>query len=202
MNPRYFPCLWLLVAVALAACSDRKAPAVKEKPAQIVLENPGFEMPGADHDIPGWNLAQHAGDPAYDMTVDTSVVATGKQSFRMTQNLPEAYGLIEQHVAAPPDLIGKTMRLTAKLKTSGVSAEGCSLYLFVADASEYVLTAYSSQPVIGTTDWQTIEVIGKVSPNTARFTVGARLADSGSGGAVWLDDVQLRVIDDAPPAKP
>ena len=167
-----------------------------------MLENPGFEMAGGDHNIPGWNLSQHAGDPAYDMTVDTTIAATGKQSFRVTQTLPEAYGMIEQHVVASPDLIGKTMRLTARLKTSGVSAEGWSLFLFVADASEYVLTAYSSQPIIGTTDWQTIEVIGKVSPNTARFTVGARLADSGSGGTAWLDDVELRVMEDAPPATP
>ena len=202
MNPRYLSYLWLFVAVALAGCSDRETPFAPPKPASIVLENPGFEMPGADHDIPGWNLSQHAGDPAYDMTVDTSIAATGKQSFRMTQTLPEAYGMIEQHVTASPDLIGKTMRLTAKLKTSGVSAEGWSLFLFVADASEYIWTTDSAQPIVGNTDWQTIEVIGKVSPNTARFTVGARLADSGSGGTAWLDDVELRVMEDAPTAKP
>lgn len=202
MNSRYLPYLCLLVAVALVACSDREAATAQPKSAQIVLENPSFETPAADHGIPGWNLSQHAGDPAYDMTVDTSVVAVGKQSFCITQTAPEAYGMIEQHVAAPPELIGKTMRLTAKLKTSDVGAEGWSLLLLLADGSDYVLTGYASHPVVGSTDWQIVEVIGKVPPNTTRFTVGARLADSGNGGSAWLDDVQLRVMEDAPPATP
>lgn len=202
MKPRYLPFLFSLFVLTLVSCAERDTGTSQPKSAQIVLQNPGFEMPGSNHSIPGWNTAQHAGEPSYDMTMDNVIAATGKQSFRMTQTNPQSYGAVEQHVAAPPDLIGKTMRLTAKMKTSKVGPNGWTLFLFVADRTDYVLTTYSSHPVVGTTDWQQLEVTGKVLPKTARFTVGAHLTDTGNGGVAWLDDVELQVIEDGTPAKP
>ncbi len=200
MNRRYLPCLCLLLAFAVVACAEREAGTAKPKSAPIVLQNPGFEMPGSDHSIPGWNTAQHGGEPSYEMTVDNAIAATGKQSFRITQTKPQSYGMVEQHIAAPPEVVGKTVRLSARMKTSNVGPNGWTLFLFVVDGTDYVLTSYTSPPLLGSTDWQHIAIAGKVLPTTTKFTVGAYLTDTGNGGVAWLDDVELRVIEDEPPA--
>ncbi len=201
VNRRYLLCLCVLVTFAIVACTDQTAESGPPKPGEIVLLNPGFEMPNSeDLSISGWNTSQHAGEPAYEMVIDDADAASGKRSFRMTQTQPEAYGMLEQHVASRPDLVGKTMRLTARMKTTNVGPNGWTLFLFVADGTDYVLKSYESPPVLGTTEWQQVEVIGKVLPNTARFTVGAHLSDTGNGGVAWLDDVELRVVEDESPA--
>ncbi len=203
MNRRYLSCLCLLIAFTIVACADREGETSKPNPSQIALLNPGFELPSSsDHSISGWNTSQHAGEPSYDMAVDDVDAASGKQSFRITQTQPEAYGMLEQHVAAPANLVGKTMRLTARMKTKNVGPKGWTLFLFMVDGTDYVTISYESPPVLGTTEWQQVEVIGKVLPKTTKFTVGAHLADSGNGGVAWLDDVDLRVVEDGSPAKP
>lgn len=186
----------------LVACAEREAPPTKATPIQLVLENPGFEMEWSNPIIPGWYTAQHAGEPSYDLAMDDVVAATGKQSFRITQTQPQSYGMVEQHVVAPPELIGKMVRLSAKMKTSDVGPDGWTLFMFVVDGADYVLTSYTSPPLLGNTEWQHIEITGKVLPNTTKLKVGAYITDTGNGGVAWLDDVALQVIEDAPPATP
>lgn len=203
MNSRFLSCLCLLVAFTIQACAEREAEPSKPKPDQIALVNPGFEMPiSSDLSSSGWATSQHAGEPSYEMVTDEADAASGKYSFRITQTQPEAYGMLEQHVAAPANLVGRTMRLTARMKTKNVGPKGWTLFLFMVDGTDYVTISYESPPIVGTTQWQQVEVIGKVLPNTTKFTVGAHLADEGKGGVAWLDDVELRVVEDRSPAKP
>ena len=197
----------LLGALAQTACAERSSPndadsARAAKPGQLALENPGFEEPGGEMNVPGWNLFQHGGDPSYVMSLDRKAGGKGKQSLRLTQILPQVYGVMEQQVPATPDMVGKTVEFSALSKTSKVGENGWTIFIYAYDASDNLLAEYHSTVLLGTTKWQRIQAVGKVVPKTTKFTVGAQLQDTGNHGIGWLDDLQLRVFELDTASKP
>lgn len=152
--------------------------------------------------VPGWNLFQHAGEPSYVMTIDKKSPGKGKQSLRLTQTLPQFYGLVEQKVKATPDMAGKMVEFAALAKTSKVGEKGWLVWIYLYDSSEQLLAEYHSQPLLGTTKWQRISAVGKVLPNTSSFTVGVQMLDEGNQGIGWADDLKMRVFEPEVVAKP
>lgn len=153
-------------------------------PGGSLIANPGFEQPASGDRIPGWTLSQHAGVQAYEMGIDHASAAEGKASFRMQRLRVQVYGAITQQLDAAT-LAGKTVELTAKVRTKDVGPRGWMVSLDAAGSRASALAS-------GTSDWHEVQVRAKVPAGTKTVTVGAMLRDAGTG---WLDDVRLRVVD-------
>ena len=171
----------MLCALLLSGCGAHTG--------EIPLVNAGFETQGASHDaVPGWRLAQHAGAPAYEMSVDTQAAAEGRASFRMRRLTPQFYGAISQEVKLPPGSGGRKATLTARMKTQGVGSKGWILVLTVIATSGN--TQFRSQPMSGDHDFGSVEVSTRLVDDAQAIEVSALLRDDGTG---WLDDVHLRI---------
>ena len=156
----------------------------------VPLANAGFEETGGDaqHPIPGWNLAQHAGAPAYEMAVDTQTAASGHASFRMHRLTPQFYGSIAQRVAVPPGNGGKYATLSARMKTRDVGRKGWVLVMTVIATSGN--KQVRAEPLSGSHEFGNVEVQTKLPDDVQAIEASALLLDEGSG---WLDDVRLTI---------
>ncbi|MGA9335895.1 MAG: hypothetical protein WBV39_16560 [Rudaea sp.] len=185
----------LSIAAALAGCGQHgSAPSgqtaapqktVASKAATLV--NGDFEQPAAAGQIPGWQFLQHAGPKSYDIGIDDKVTFAGHGSFRIARTQQQFYGSLVQDIATA-GLVGKTVELSAMLKTSEVGAGGWKLFVngYLPRTLEY------SPGLTGTHDWQRDSVRLKITPNMHRLTIGATLLDAGTA---WVDNVELHVVD-------
>lgn len=190
--------LTILVAVLLGACGKStprpqtpaaKAPfAVTESflPASAPV-NPDFEQPATESGIPGWTQTQHAGAQAYSMTVDSEGAYAGRGSFHMKRTQVQEYGTLQQFLDARP-YAGKTVELSAMLKSHGVGAQGWKLFV---SAGLPGAMAYS-KGLNGDSGWTRDSVRLKVPVRASELTIGVTLLDAGEG---WMDDVTLKAGD-------
>lgn len=159
-------------------------PAAAHGPSATVV-NGDFEQTASDGGIPGWATAQHAGPVSYAMRIDPEGAYAGHGSFHMTRTLPQVYGTLTQNLDARP-YAGKTVELSAMLKTRGVGPRGWKLL-----ASLPGTVAYSTG-MTGDTAWAR-ESLRLSVPTTARqLTIGVILLDAGDG---WMDDVTVKTVD-------
>lgn len=173
-----------------AAKSVPPAPAAKaaETPSQPsgTLVNADFEQAATEGGIPGWTMSQHAGPRSYEMRVDTIDPYAGHASFHMTRTQPQVYGSLTQSLDAGA-YAGKTVELSAMLKTRGVGPRGWGLVV-----SADVPGALERSPgLTGDSGWTKDTVRLNVPANARRLTVGVSLRDAGDG---WMDDVALKVV--------
>ena len=180
-------CAGPAAALLLVACAnpDGGAGSSTRAIASIAVANAGFEEPGAPNRIPGWTLNQHAGVPAYEMTLDATAPFAGRASFRMRRTQPQVYGLIFQEVPIDP-YAGRTLELSVMARTADVGPLGWVLYIDVPGGRE------TAVPLTGTTDWRAVRVRVKVPAEAHKVSIGAMLLDAGTG---WLDDVKLNVVE-------
>lgn len=187
--------LTIFAAALLAACGSGNPPqdtATRPKSARQTsgpvgaLVNPDFEQTGGDGGIPGWVPVQHAGPPSYSMTIDSEGAYAGRGSFHMKRTQPQVYGSLEQTLDARP-FAGKTVELSAMLRTRGVGAQGWKLYV---TAQIPGAMAYSTG-LTGNVGWKRDAVQLRIPANAHRLTVGVTLLDAGDG---WMDDVRLRTL--------
>jgi hypothetical protein len=177
--------IWLMTGSAslvLAACG-------KTSSGDIALINAGFEdsVPRVGI-IPGWIVSQHAGPLSYEMTVDDRVHAEGHASFRIKRLREQVYGRIVQRVPIH-DLDGRTVEVSAMIKTEDVGSRGAILQLTQeGKATDRVTTDALS----GTQDFKRVSARMKILPGANDLEVGATLRD---GGTVWLDDVRLNIVE-------
>ena len=175
-------CLLLLPLVWLAAsCVSHTS--------EIPLVNAGFEEAGDTRNpVPGWRLNQHAGAPAYDMSIDTETAASGRASFRMRRLTPQFYGSIAQQVAIPKGRSGRSAVLSARMKTRDVGRKGWVLVMTIvgADGNRQV----RAEPLTGTHEFTDVSIRAKLADDAQAVEVSALLLDEGTA---WLDDVHLRV---------
>jgi hypothetical protein len=191
--------LSILIALLLAACG-RGAPQPQEAATAHVakaaeqlrmpgsaLANPDFEQTAADGSVPGWAKTQHAGPVSYDMRIDHEGAYAGRGSFHMTRTQPQVYGSLTQTLDARA-YAGKTIELSAMLKTKGVGPRGWRLFI---NADMPGTLVYS--PVLkGDSDWTRESVRLNVPAKAHQLTVGVSLLDAGEG---WMDNVELRPVD-------
>ena len=172
-----------IAALLLAGCASAAAGAPAAPRTALPVVNGGFEQPASADRIPGWTKAQHAGVQAYDMRVDAANAAQGHASFRMQRVREQVYGLLSQTLDTS-DYAGRTLELSAKVKTEGVGPGGWVLFIDAAGSRE-------STVATGTGKWRTLRVRLKLAADMRSVTIGAMLLDHGTA---WLDDVQLRVV--------
>ncbi|MBS0557961.1 MAG: hypothetical protein JSR27_11160 [Proteobacteria bacterium] len=191
----------ILAAALLAACGNNalptQKPAIKaddagarqtrSAPPGSVLANPDFEQTATDGSIPGWNQIQHAGPPAYAMSIDADGAYAGHGSFHMVRTKPEEYGTLQQALDVKP-FAGKTIELSAMLKSRAVGRQGWKLFI---NADMKGAFKYSSG-LTGDTDWKRDAVSLAIPAQATRLTVGVTLLDAGEG---WMDNVELKTVD-------
>jgi len=169
-----------------ASARSRPKPAASARPAtptQIV--NGDFEQTAGDGSIPGWSQTQHAGPKSYDMRIDPEGAYQGKGSFHMTRTREQVYGALTQDLDLSA-YAGKTVELSAMLKTRGVGPGGWMIMLNAPGLAK------NSAQMTGDTDWQRQSISARLPANARHVVVGATLNDAGEG---WMDDLQLKVVD-------
>ena len=155
------------------------------KPLAIV--NGDFEQPGNGGAIPGWQYLHHAGVDAYTVSLDTDSPAQGKASVKMTRSQPQIYGTLSQLVSVK-GYDGKTVRVTAKMKTDGVGEKGLGAVHVGAWASgECVQCADDGYDGVERRQYRG-EDAGWGDAAQSR----GELLDAGTG---WFDDVRVSVVD-------
>ncbi len=194
--------LSILTAVLLAACSNGGpttptagmvpvvAPVQAVTPRDVpgsVLVNPDFEQTAGDGSIPGWVMSQHAGPVSYAMRIDPVDAYAGHGSFHMTRTQPQIFGSLIQSLDARP-YAGKTVELSAMLKSRGVGAGGWKLFI----NANVPGTLNYSRGLTGDRPWQNESVRLNVPAGARQLTVGVTLLDAGDG---WMDDVELKTVD-------
>ncbi|MEW8404385.1 MAG: hypothetical protein AB2688_06635 [Candidatus Thiodiazotropha taylori] len=198
MSNRMFSLFWMVTAsLLLSACSDKNQMAEQSLPQEkpplqaisLPLKNPSFEE--SDQFVKGWGFSQHAGEPAYEVSIDTSDSTDGKHSYRIERKLVQAWGMINQWL--PLDsAVGKSIKLSAMIKSEALGPKGFDLSLVFRKANKKFISEIASEIVTGSHEWQRLEVVAVVPAKTAHLQVTAVLNDAGTA---WLDDVQLTLID-------
>lgn len=195
--------LSMIVALLLVACGKSAPPAppatAKSVPAaptakaaqaasQVngTLANADFEQAATEGSIPGWTMSQHAGPRSYEMRVDTVDPYAGHASFHMTRTQPQVYGSLTQSLDAGT-YAGKTVELSAILKTHGVGPRGWGLFV----SADVPGVLERSPGLTGDNGWTKDTVRLNVPGNARRLTVGVSLRDAGEG---WMDDVELKTV--------
>ena len=193
--------LFLIVAtlLMLAACGadndvvHRNSSQQQElQPPQAIalpLKNPSFEQSDQFHK--GWGFSQHAGEPAYIVSIDTTDSTDGKNSCRIERKLVQAWGMVNQWLPLD-NATGKSIRLSAMIKSENLGPDGFDLNLVFRKANRKFISTVGAKAVTGTNNWQRIEVTGNVPVNAAHLQITAVLNDAGT---VWLDDVQVIVTE-------
>ncbi|MCG7873680.1 MAG: hypothetical protein N0C81_05745 [Candidatus Thiodiazotropha lotti] len=191
--------LMVTVSLMLSACSGENQLAEQGPPPQqqsqsaqsisLPLKNPSFEQ--SDQFVKGWGFSQHAGEPAYEVSIDTSDSTDGKHSYRIERKLVQAWGMINQWL--PLDsAVGKSVKLSAMIKSEALGAKGFDISLVFRKANKKFISEISSEIVTGSHEWQRIEVTAVVPAKAAHLQITAVLNDAGTA---WLDDVQLTLFD-------
>lgn len=167
-------------------------------PNEIALVNGGFEQGDETSTPPGWEGSQHSGVRAYEYGIDRKSPGKGKASFRIHRTQQQVYGLIQQRVDAKK-LIGKTVEATALLRSAKVGKRGFMLYVNLESGDGATLSQVRSEPMVDDTRWTRRSAKIKVTETAVTIAIGFMLRDGGTG---WVDDVRLRVLDDAPAPAP
>ncbi len=121
------------------------------------------------------------------MTLDTNEPAQGKASLKMTRTQPQVYGSITQSLPLK-GYAGKTIRVTAKMKSDGVGDKGWKLFLSARGQRSVIY----GDALTGTSPWKSVAVEVKITPEVDQLLIGATLLDAGTG---WIDDVQAHIVD-------
>ena len=157
------------------------------------LVNPGFESrnPGLHGNPEGWTTVQHAGPLSYTFKLDTETRRGGERSLRIDNVGPEPFGQIFQQLSAAA-LRGKTVRLSAWLKTKDATGGGAGLTLQAMQGGATIAHNHMTGNTLkGTADWTRHEITLAIPKEADRVEVGAMLQGPGT---LWLDDVELDVI--------
>lgn len=174
-----------MIVIGLAGLSAASCPAAA---LDLTVQNPGFEN-SADS-APGWNISQHTGVPAYEISIDQEGAAEGAHSFRMRRTHEQVYGLIEQRITVPSDAAGRRLELKAMLKTRGVGQGGWVMVANFYTKSASIIRQMRAKPVTGDSEWQEVTLETLIPNQAHNVSVGVMLLDSGTG---WLDRMRASI---------
>lgn len=174
---------WTLVAVILVvllAC----VPVCTAEEGENLAENGGFDAIAENSELPdGWTYEAWDEDPAmgYAMLSEddggTAYLWSAGNDVRLCQTIEvkeDSY-----------------YKLSCRVRTRDV-AEGAGANISV------VGSLATSQGVYGTTEWQTVELVGKTGADQTELTVCVRIGGYGAEaqGGAWFDDISVVEVSD------
>jgi hypothetical protein len=156
------------------------------------LQNAGFENWKTAAECPdAWVCIQHGGETSYRFTPDKTTKTEGANSVKIEKIATQPWGGVSQYYYLDRRLKPMTLKLSAKMKVSDMQGDGAGLMLII-DAAAGVGVKTQTKFLNGTTDWQTVEVTGKVGPETTAIRIQAIM--EAEKGTVWFDDVKLEQL--------
>ena len=179
--------------LAQPAAPSASAATVPVALGPITIANPSFVADAAG-ELAGWHKIEHASGNSYAFTADTRSPLSKPSSLRIHRHGGEAFGLLEQRVAAPSAWQGHTVRLSGSLKTAGATGGGGALVLQARTGSDAILAHdhMDDRRLKGDQGWKKVSVQLKLPQQTRQLLVGVMLEE---GGTLWADDLVLEVID-------
>lgn len=141
---------------------------------------------------PGWVVAGSA--PAnYEFMLDTAVIHGGRSSARITflKGDSDQFGTLMQTIQASP-FRGKRLMLSAWLRTE--NAESAQLWMRV-NSSPTLVSNFDNmdmRPVRGTTGWHRYSLVLDIARDAQHIAFGAMVNGK---GRLWLDDLELQVVE-------
>jgi hypothetical protein len=156
------------------------------------LLNPGFENWRPAAECPdAWVCIQHGGETSYRFTQDKTSKTEGAASVKIEKIATQPWGGLSQYYYLDRRLQPMTLKLSAKMKVSDMQGDGAGLMLII-DGVAGVGVKTQTKFLKGTTDWQTVEVTGKVSHETSAIRIQAIM--EAEKGTVWFDEVKLEQL--------
>jgi hypothetical protein len=187
-------------AMVACAASFALACAADAGAAKVPIVNPGFESkkPGVNGNPEGWATFQHAGPVSYDFVLDSGEKKSGTQSLRIHKFGPEVYGSATQVVPAGA-MAGKKVRLSAWVRTKDIPSgrevrgAGAALVIIAVQGSSILESEMMrGSKLRGTTPWKRYTIELAIPARATGVEVGAMLQ---GGGTVWIDDLELEVVE-------
>jgi hypothetical protein len=173
-------------ALAIALCATGSAQAKDDKFGDI----DGWYVTGPGDDAKDFRLTDYEGG------MDTRIKHRGKASafLRSTVDKPDKHAVVMQSVRSD-HYRGKRIRVSAWLRTEGVTDEAC-LWVRVVPIDRDTTLSRAAVPLRGTLDWKRYEVVLDVS--VAAHSIMYGLSLHGTGKA-WIDDMTWEVVDASVP---
>lgn len=143
------------------------------------------------------------GGPAgYQVRVDQSVKHSGEFSASLEstgQSWQPSFGTIVQAIQAT-EYTGKRIRFSGFIKTDKTEAAGLWLRVDSAERGTVAFDNMQSRRIVGTNDWQEVQIVLDVPKDASVLTFGAILSGA---GRLWVDDLSIMVGDqDVEPTRP
>lgn len=143
------------------------------------------------------------GGPAgYQVLVDQSVKHSGEFSASLEstgQSWQPSFGTIVQAIQAT-EYTGKRIRFSGFIKTDKTEAAGLWLRVDSAERGTVAFDNMQSRRIVGTNDWQEVQIVLDVPKDASVLTFGAILSGA---GRLWVDDLSIMVGDqDVEPTRP
>lgn len=174
--------VWIFIfAFLFTACNN------KEVNSNLIF-NPGFEQPLLTGIQTKWSQTVHAGETAYEFSVDSKQAYAGNNSYKIHQFKTQTFGQLGQTIEIKKGE-KKAFEFSAMIRTKGIEkGSGTSLVINLLAPDDFIIKQYKSEQLIGDNEWQKIILKGEIHQATNRLSLGIMLQ---SKGVVWIDDVTL-----------
>ncbi|MBP8019081.1 MAG: hypothetical protein KAY82_03500 [Hylemonella sp.] len=187
--------IWLALSLSLTTlmgCGG-VGPSVIRPQNEIGILNPSFDQVAPDGALTAWRASEHNVGQSYTFTADTVGAWSAPSSAKINRHGDEEFGLLSQQIQFQPAWGNKTLRLSAQLKSEGVSGGGGALVLQMNAGGGQILAwnHMNSARLMGTRDWKKYSIDLKALPGTYSIKVGVMLEGAGT---VWADDIKLEMI--------
>lgn len=142
--------------------------------------------------VPNW--WKFPEDNLVNITLDDTQVASGSASLRAMTNGPEADYTISSPVITIEATNVSKFLFQVEVRTKNLSGpKGMEIAIGWIGENGKVFQWSESQRLLGTNDWQVLEVNGQIPENiTGMVLVPLRIFDSGEAGEmVWIDQINL-----------
>ncbi|MCB9678068.1 MAG: hypothetical protein H6737_23410 [Alphaproteobacteria bacterium] len=149
----------------------------------------------AQAEVPdGWFLAGSKPDNYEAEVVDEAYSGKGSARYASTKD-EEGFGTMMQTIAAD-EFVGKRVRLSAMVKSEDVGSWSGLWMRVDGPRGAIAFDNMMDRPITGTTSWNRYEIVLDVGKNAKAIAFGILIDRAGT---VWLDDLEMEVVDDQTP---
>lgn len=207
----------LLLGCAQPSPTDAPEKAKIEPPVAPAPENAGELLAYLNTSFDGesgafikdWFISQQGGATSFESVADTEVFRTPPSAARISRYGESAFSMLSQALNVVPEWRGRTVNLSAFIKTQGVDSEGRGGAALVirtdkvgwnrADGGVVGHNLMEVHRLKGDNDWQHVAIELKVPAAATLLRVGVMLQ---GGGTMWVDDLRAVLLpaESSPPA--
>jgi erythromycin esterase len=146
----------------------------------------------------GLSYWQQTISQGYECGIETGFAHSGDISAYIKSTALDAAHFSFLHQGIEPDAyLNKRIRLSAYVKVLGVK-KAAGLWMRIDGPTGYLrLDDMNKRPIMGTSNWTRYEIVLDVPKSSTRITFGLHF---NGPGKVWIDDVELEIVEDTVPS--